>query len=125
MSNTIRHGDLSLEEGRLASKARKRVGLTLVPHSMVNSSYITLDGLHKAHLTTIPTAGRKSIALVDEVIGPEQFGIGTVPNKQKPGLSSVEQATCAGGLWLLALLLSNLVMWAGFGWIVLRVLKSL
>jgi hypothetical protein len=28
-------------------------------------------------------------------------------------------------LWLLALLLFNLVMWAGFGWIVLRVLKSL
>jgi|ERR1700730_9734575 len=28
-------------------------------------------------------------------------------------------------LWLLALLLFNLVMWTGFGWIVLRVLKSL
>jgi len=28
-------------------------------------------------------------------------------------------------LWLLALLLFNLVLWAGFGWIVLRVLKSL
>jgi hypothetical protein len=28
-------------------------------------------------------------------------------------------------LWLLALLLFNLVMWAGLGWIVLRVLKSL
>ena len=28
-------------------------------------------------------------------------------------------------LWLVALLLFNLVVWAGFGWIVLRVLKSL
>ena len=66
-----------------------------------------------------------SLALLDGVIGRQQSAIGTVPNKRKPGLSSVEQATCAGGLWLLAVLLSNLVMWAGFGWIVLRVLKSL
>jgi hypothetical protein len=28
-------------------------------------------------------------------------------------------------LWLVTLLLFNLVVWAGFGWIVLRVLKSL
>jgi hypothetical protein len=28
-------------------------------------------------------------------------------------------------LWLFALLLVNLVVWAGFGWIVLRVLRSL
>jgi hypothetical protein len=28
-------------------------------------------------------------------------------------------------LWLVALLLFNLVVWAGFGWIALRVLKSL
>ena len=27
-------------------------------------------------------------------------------------------------LWLVTLLLFNLVVWAGFGWIVLRVLKS-
>ena len=181
MSNTIRHGDLSLEEGRLASKARKRVGLTLVPHSMVNSSYITLDGLHKAHLTTIPTAGRKSLALLDRVIGRELPSIGTVFNKRKPG--SVELASSVAppgptehamleaaiqmdlitpeqaealvekgktlGEWLveqetgvaieprkakqrildalgvLALLLLNLAVLAGFGWIVLRVLRSL
>jgi hypothetical protein len=123
-----------------------------------------------------------SLALLDGVIGRQQSAIGTVPNKRKPGLSSVERATSAAPprpaehamieaaiqldlitpeqaealvekgttlsewiseqsvemnepgkskqkkmdlLWLLALLLFNLVMWAGFGWIVLRVLKSL
>jgi hypothetical protein len=123
--STARSKASSFEEYWLASKAPKRRELTLAARSLVDNGYLTLDDLDKAHLTTIPTAGRKSIALVDEVIGREQFGIGTVPNKQKPGLISVEQATCAGGLWLLALLLSNLVMWAGFGWIVLRVLKAL
>jgi hypothetical protein len=91
LSNTIRHGDLSFEEGRLASKARKRVGLTLASHSMVDNGYITLDGLHTAHLTTIPTAGRKSLALLDRVIGRELPSIGTVFNKRKPG--SVELAS--------------------------------
>ena len=126
MSTTIK-SKVSLEKYWLASKAPKRRELTLAAsRSPVNNGYITLDDLRKAHeLTTIPTVGRRSLALVDEVIGREQFGIGTVPNKRKPGLSSVEQATCAGGLWLLAVLLSNLVMWAGFGWIVLRVLKLL
>jgi hypothetical protein len=126
--------------------------------------------------------GRMSLALLDGVIGRQQSAIGTVPNKRKPGLSSVERATSAAPprpaehamieaaiqldlitpeqaealvekgttlsewiteqsvemnepgkskqkkmdrLWLLALLLFNLVMWAGLGWIVLRVLKSL
>jgi hypothetical protein len=125
-----------------------------------------------------------SLALLDRVIGRQQSAIGTVPNKQKPGLSSVERATSAAPprpaehamieaaiqldlitpeqaealvekgktlsewimeqktvelgepregkqkkkldwLWLVTLLLFNLVVWAGFGWIVLRVLKSL
>jgi hypothetical protein len=123
-----------------------------------------------------------SLALLDGVIGRQQSAIGTVPNKRKPGLSSVERATSAAPprptehamieaaiqldlitpeqaealvekgktlsewimeqssemgepregkqkkmdlLWVLALLLFDLVMWAGFGWIVLRVLKSL
>ena len=125
MSTTIK-SKVSLEKYWLASKAPKRRELTLAARSLVDNGYLTLDDLDKAHdLTTIPTVGRRSLALVDEVIAREQFGIGTVPNKRKPGLNSVEQATCAGGLWLLALLLSNLVMWAGLGWIVLRVLKSL
>ena len=124
-----------------------------------------------------------SVALLDGVTGRGQSAIGTVPNKRKPGLSSVERATSTAPpgptehamieaaiqldlitpeqaealvekgkmlsewimeqsvemnepgtgkqkkkldwLWLLALLLFNLVMWAGLGWIVLRVLKSL
>ena len=123
------------------------------------------------------------MALLDGVIGRQQSAIGMVPNRRKPGLSSVERATSAAPprptehtmieaaiqldlitpeqaealvekgktlsewimeqksvelgepregkqkkmdrLWLLALLLFNLVMWAGLGWIVLRVLKSL
>jgi hypothetical protein len=179
LSNTSRV--LSFEEGWLASKARKRLGLTLVPHSMVNQGCITIDGLHNAHLTTIPTAGRKTLMLLDGVIGRELPRIGAVANKRKPG--SVEQANSGAspspaehammeaaiqldlitpeeaealvekgktlGEWLveqkkreagegrevkqrkldalevLALLLFNLVVLVGFGWIVLRVLRSL
>jgi hypothetical protein len=113
-------------EGRRASKAPKSRDLTLAASLLpVNNGYITLDDLRKVHdLTTNPTVGQNSWVLVDQVICREQFGIGTVPNDRKPNLSSVEQTTCAG-VWLLAVLLSNLVMWAGFGWIVLRVLKLL
>jgi hypothetical protein len=179
LSNTSRV--LSFEEGWLASKARKRLGLTLVPHSMVNQGCITIDGLHNV-LTTIPTAARKTLMPLDGVIGRELPRIGTVANKRKPG--SVEQANSGASpspaehamieaaiqldlitpeqaealvekgktlgewlveqekgeagepregkqkkrmdrLWLFALLLVNLVVWAGFGWIVLRVLRSL
>jgi hypothetical protein len=114
-------------EGRLASKAPKSRELTLDASLLpVNNGYITLDGLRKVHdLTNNPTVGQKSWVLVDQVICREQFGIRTVPNHRKPNLISVEQTSCAGGLWLLAVLLSNLVMWAGFGWIVLRVLELL
>ena len=125
-----------------------------------------------------------SLALLDGVIGRQQSAIGMVPNRRKPGLSSVERATSAAPprpaehamieaaiqldlitpeqaealvekgktlsewimerksvelgepregkqkkkldwLWLVTLLLFNLLVWAGFGWIVLRVLKSL
>jgi hypothetical protein len=125
-----------------------------------------------------------SLALPDGVTGREQSAIGTVPNKRKPGLSSVERATSTAPpgptehamieaaiqldlitpeqaevlvekgktlgawimeqksvelsepregqqikkfdwLWLVTLLLFSLVVWAGFGWIVLRVLESL
>ncbi len=43
----------------------------------------------------IPTAARKTLMLLDGVIGREQSAIGTVPNKRKPGWSSVEQANSA------------------------------
>jgi len=36
-----------------------------------------------------------SLALLDGVIGRQQSAIGMVPNRRKPGLSSVERATSA------------------------------
>jgi len=83
LSNTSRV--LSFEEGWLASKGRKRFGLALAPHSMVNNAYIAFDGLQKAHLTTIPTAGRKTLTLLDGVIGRERPMIGAVPNNRDAG----------------------------------------
>jgi hypothetical protein len=176
LSNTSRV--LSFEEGLLASKARKRFGLALAPHSMVNNAYIAFDGLQKAHLTTIPAPGRKTLTLLDGVIGCERPMIGAVPNNRDAGwakrgaplgptehammeaaiqldLITLEQAEALVekgktlGEWLveqekgeagkarkvklrmldalgvLALLLINLVVLVGFGWIVLRVLRSL
>ena len=39
--------------------------------------------------------GPNELGALDRVIGRQQSAIGTVPNKQKPGLSSVERATSA------------------------------
>jgi hypothetical protein len=167
--------------GLLASKARKRLGLTLVPHSVVKYGCITLDSLHKARPATIPTAGRKSWPLFDGLIGRDPPQIGTIEYKRKPGsvelannvapltptehamieaaiqmdLITPEQAealvekgktlgewlveqekgkavearnvkqSMLDALGLLALLLFNLVVLVGFGWIVLRIVRWL
>ena len=155
---------------------------------MLNTSRLCMGRPQVCYLlqTAHPAKSRRcrmSLALLDGVIGRQQSAIGMVPNRRKPGLSSVERATSAAPprpaehamieaaiqldlitpeqaealvekgktlsewimeqksvelgepregkqkkmdrLWLLALLLFNLVMWAGLGWIVLRVLKSL
>jgi hypothetical protein len=176
LSNTSRV--LSVEEGLLASKGRKRFGLALAPHSMVTNAYIAFDGLQKAHLTSIPTAGRKTLTLLDGVTGRDRPMIGAVPNNRDDGwakrdappgptehammeaaiqldLITPEQAEAlvekgktlgewlleqekgeAGkakkvklrmldGLGLLALLLLNFAVLVGFGWIVLRAVRSL
>jgi CheY-like chemotaxis protein len=98
LSITISRKISSFEEYWLASKARRRRGLTLrAPRPLVNSGYLALDDLHKhdLELTTIPTVGCKSLALLDGVTGREQSAIGTVPNNRKPGWISIEQPTRA------------------------------
>ena len=42
--------------------------------------------------------------------------IETVPDKRSPGLFSAEGVALARGFWLVVLLLFNLVLWAGLGW---------
>ena len=175
---------MTAEEDRLASKKGQRTGLTLAPHLVVNN--ITLDGLPKSHLTALPTADRKSLALF---AGRGLPSIGRVSNKRKPDsvelassvaplepsehamieaaiqldFISVEQAETLVkkgktlGEWLaehekgeprkeqkkdkpatgeviqkmldalgvLALVLFNVVVVVGFGWIVVRTLRSL
>jgi hypothetical protein len=145
---------------------------------MVNNAYVTLGALQKAHLTTIPTAGRKTMMLLDAAIGRERLMIGAVPNNRDAGwakrgappgptehamieaaiqldLITPEQAEALVekgktlGEWLaelekgevgnakkvklrmldalgvLALLLFNFAVLVGFGWIVLRAVRSL
>src|SRR5882757_978031 len=145
---------------------------------MLNTSRLCIGRPQVCYLlqTAHPAKSRRcrmSLALLDGVIGRQQSAIGMVPNRRKPGLSSVERATSAAPprpaehamieaaiqldlitpeqaealvekgktlsewitkqsvemnepgkgkqkkkldwLWLLALLLFNLVMWAGFG----------
>ena len=178
---------MTAEQGRPASKKGERARLTLAPHLVVNN--ITLDGLPKSHLTTLPTAGRKSLALLDRLTDRGLPSLGTVSNKRKLGsvdlvssvaplepsehamieaaiqldFISVEQAETLVkkgktlGEWLaeqekgeprkeqkkdkpptgeviqkmldalgvLALVLFNVVVVVGFGWIVVRTLRSL
>jgi hypothetical protein len=43
-----------------------------------------------------------------------------VSKKRSPGLFSAERVARARGFWLIALLLFNLVLWGGLGWIALH-----
>jgi hypothetical protein len=44
--------------------------------------------------------------------------IEAVPDKRSPSLFSAEGVGLARGFWLVVLLLFNLVLWAGLGWMV-------
>jgi hypothetical protein len=43
--------------------------------------------------------------------------------KRSPGLFSAQRVARARGFWLIALLLFNLVLWGGLGWIALHLLR--
>ena len=51
--------------------------------------------------------------------------LGTVSKKRSPGLFSAERVARARGFWLIALLLFNLVLWGGFGWIAMHLWRYL
>lgn len=51
--------------------------------------------------------------------------LGTVSKKRSPGLFSAERVARARGFWLIALLLFNLVLWGGLGWIALHLWRYL
>src|ERR1700730_4017122 len=85
LSNTIRRKASSFEEYWLRSKAWERRGLTLrAADALVDNGILTLDDLHRAHeleLATIPGIGRKSLALLCELVG------GELPGPRPPGRS--------------------------------------
>ena len=131
MSNTSRV--LSFEESWLASKARKRIELVLAPPSKRGSVELPSS-------VAPPTATEHAMieaAIQLDLITPEQAEVlvekGKTLNAWIMEQKSVELSEPREGkqirkldwLWLVTLLLFNLVVWAGFGWIVLRVLKSL
>jgi DNA-directed RNA polymerase alpha subunit len=78
LSNTIRRKASSFEEHSLTSKAWERRGLSLrAADALVDNGILTLDDLHRAHelkLATIPGIGRKSLALLCELMGQELPG---------------------------------------------------
>ena len=49
----------------------------------------------------------------------------TVSKRRSPGLFSAERVARARGFWLMALLLFNLVLWGGLGWLALHLLRYL
>jgi hypothetical protein len=51
--------------------------------------------------------------------------LGTASKKRSLGLFSAERVARARGFWLIALLLFNLVLWGGLGWIALHLLRYL
>jgi hypothetical protein len=85
LSNTIRRKASSFEEYWLMSKAWERRGLTLrAADALVENGILTLDDLHRTHeleLATIPGIGRKSLALLCELMGRE------LPGPRPPGRS--------------------------------------
>ncbi|MGZ5904012.1 MAG: hypothetical protein ACXWKQ_01580 [Reyranella sp.] len=138
---------LSFEEGLLASRTRKRLGLTLAPRSMINYGCNTIDGRHNARPATVPAGliGRElpmiehammEAAIQLDLITPEQAEA-LVEKGKTLGEWLVEQEEAKAdkarkvrqrildAVGVLALFLFNLVVLAGIGWIVLRVLRLL
>ena len=75
MSNIIRRRASSFEEHSLMSKAWEHRGLSLrAADALVDNGILTLDDLHRAHeleLATIPSVGRKSLAVLYGLMGGE------------------------------------------------------
>ena len=73
MTDIVRRKPLSFEEYWLASKAFERKGLTLgAARALANAGFLSVDDLHSAHdseLATIPRVGRKSLAILYELMG--------------------------------------------------------
>jgi hypothetical protein len=125
MSLALLDGVTGREQSAIGTVANKRKpGLSLVEratsaappspaeHAMIEAA-IQLDLITPEQAEALVEKGKMlSEWIMEQSVEMNEPGTG----KQKKKLD---------WLWLLALLLFNLVMWAGFGWIVLRVLKSL
>jgi hypothetical protein len=125
---------LSVEEGLLVSKARKRLGLALAPYSMVKRGSVEAANGGAPPGPTEHAMIEAAIQL--DLITPKQAEA-LVEKGKTLGEWSVEQEKNEAGeprrakqrmldaLGVLALILFNLVVLVGLGWIVLRVLRSL
>jgi hypothetical protein len=131
----------SFEEYLLAAEVRKRRGLTRrASGSLVNNWYLVSDDRKRGSVEQPPYHPHYA------VIGPAiQLNLITTEQAQAPVENGktlnewiIEQSVEIDGpeagrqkkrlywlLWLVSLLFISLVMWAGLGWIVLRVVRSL
>jgi RNA polymerase alpha subunit len=111
LSNIIRRRASSFEEHSLMSKAWEHRGLSLrAADALVDNGILTLDDLHRAHeleLATIPSVGRKSLAVLYGLMGGERLAAtkghqaGLVPTRAR-----IQQSTSRNhrlqkqGAWL-------------------------
>jgi hypothetical protein len=130
LSNTSRI--LSLEEGCLASKARKRIELLVAPRSKPGS-------VELPNSVAPPTATEHAMieaAIQLDLITPEQAKalvekgktLGEWLMEQEKGKAGETRKvgqTMLDRMGLLALLLFNFAVLVGIGWIVFRVVRSL
>src|SRR5919198_4662550 len=52
-----------------------------------------------------------------------QSGTGTAPQEPHPGFFSPEGVARARGFWLIVLLVLNVALWVGLGWVVVQLFK--
>jgi hypothetical protein len=139
VSITVSSKVASFEQYWLAAKVPKRRGFTLgASRSPVNSRYLAPDD-RKPRFVEQPPYPQYAVieaAIQLNLITTEQ-ALALVENGKTLNEWIMEQSVkidepAAGKqkkkldwLWLVLLLLFNLVVWAGLGWIVLRVVRSL
>jgi hypothetical protein len=75
------------------------------------------------HSISLAGNGDPALDSQDGAPGLTHSEIGTVAHKESPSFLSPEGVARARGIWLVVLLLFNLALWAGLGWMVLRHLK--
>ena len=94
------------------------------PTGKARSVFSKPDGV-RCQSDSTPASGRPSVVDRQDASTLIALRLGTVSKEGSPGLLSAERVARTRGFWLVALMLFNLVLWGGLGWIALHLWRYL